>query len=131
MSHDNFSESNKIGHINIPSPYTKTCVKSPYVFSFPCPLSVRVQFNHIRGKYVWLTRLRLPMDTGNSLYGLAYPYMNVMCQVYITCSLVHYCSLQDQRSALYYATEGGHHDTVRVLLQRGVRHNKQTNVGGV
>ena len=33
--------------------------------------------------------------------------------------IVHYHSSQYRRTALHYASGGGHHDTVRVLLERG------------
>ena len=38
---------------------------------------------------------------------------------------------QDQRTALHYASEGGHHDTVRVLLERGTDPNTRDGVSGV
>ena len=34
-----------------------------------------------------------------------------------------YTLLQYQRTALHYASEGGHHDTLRVLLERGADPN--------
>ena len=44
---------------------------------------------------------------------------------------VLYYSSQDQRTALHYASEGGHHDTVRVLLERGADPNTHDKVSGV
>ena len=40
-------------------------------------------------------------------------------------------SSQDQKTALHYASGGGHHDTVRVLLERGADPNTHTKVSGV
>ena len=63
--------------------------------------------------------------------------MSVRAAVYIRCihnlycSLVLYYSSQDQRTALHYASKGGHHDTVRVLLERGVDLNTHDKVSGV
>ena len=45
--------------------------------------------------------------------------------------LVLYYSSQDQRTALHYASKGGHHDTVRVLLKRGADPNTCDKVSGV
>ena len=47
------------------------------------------------------------------------------------CSVVLYYSSQDQRTALHYASNGGHHDTVRVLLERGADSNTRTKVSRV
>ena len=38
---------------------------------------------------------------------------------------------QYQRTALHYASENGHHDTARVLLERGANPNTRDNVSGV
>ena len=43
---------------------------------------------------------------------------------------VHLYSSQSQRNALHYASEGGHHDTVRVLLERGADPNTRDKVSG-
>ena len=43
--------------------------------------------------------------------------------------VLHYSS-QSQRTALHYASEGGHHDTVRVLLERGADPNTRDKVSG-
>ena len=52
--------------------------------------------------------------------------------VYIRSTVhVHYYSSQDQRTALHYAIGGGHHDTVRVLLERGADPNTHDEVSGV
>ena len=48
-----------------------------------------------------------------------------------TCSLVLYYSSQDWRTALHCASEGGHHDTVRVLFERGADPNTYDWVSGV
>ena len=40
-------------------------------------------------------------------------------------------SSQDQKTALHHASEGGHHDTVRVLLERGADPNTRDWVSGV
>ena len=64
-------------------------------------------------------------------------HMHGLCmhQVYSTCSLMFIVTLlyssQDQRTALHYANEGGHHDTVRVLLERGADPNTRDKVSGV
>ena len=42
-----------------------------------------------------------------------------------------YYSSQYQRTALHYASEGGHHDTVRVLLESGTDPNMYDKVSGV
>ena len=47
------------------------------------------------------------------------------------CSLVLYYSPQDQKTALHYASEGSHHDTVRVLLERGADPNTRDKVSDV
>ena len=47
------------------------------------------------------------------------------------CSLVLFYSSQDQKTALHYASGGGHHDTVRVLLERGADPNTRDKVSGV
>ena len=47
------------------------------------------------------------------------------------CSLVLYCLSQYQRTALHYASKGGHHETVRVLLERGADPNTRDRVSGV
>ena len=47
------------------------------------------------------------------------------------CSLVLYYSSQDQKTALHYASRGGHHDTVRVLLERRADLNACDLVSGV
>ena len=44
---------------------------------------------------------------------------------------VHNYLPQSQRTALYYAIEGGHHDTVRVLLEGGADPNTCDWVSGV
>ena len=44
---------------------------------------------------------------------------------------VHWYSSQDQRTALHYASESGHHDTVRVLLERGADSNTRDKVCSV
>ena len=46
-------------------------------------------------------------------------------------SLVLYYSSQNQKTALHYASEGGHHDTVRVLLEKGADLNTHDKVSGV
>ena len=38
---------------------------------------------------------------------------------------------QDQKTALHYASGGGHHDTVRVLLERGADPNTRDKVSCV
>ena len=64
-------------------------------------------------------------------------HMHGLCmhQVYSTCSLMFvdtlYYSSQYQRTALHYASEGGHHDTVRVLLERGADPSTRDKVSGV
>ena len=45
--------------------------------------------------------------------------------------ILFYYSSQDQRTALHYASQGGHHDTVRVLLKRGAGPNTRDMVSGV
>ena len=47
------------------------------------------------------------------------------------CSFVLYYSSQHQRTALHYASQDGHHDTVRVLLERGADPNTCDMVSGV
>ena len=42
-----------------------------------------------------------------------------------------YYSSQFQKTALHYASEGGHHDTVRVLLESGADPNTRDKVSGV
>ena len=60
-------------------------------------------------------------------------HMHGLCmhQVYSTCSLVLCYSSQDQNTALHYASVGGHHDTVRVLLEKGADPNTHDKVSGV
>ena len=64
-------------------------------------------------------------------------HMHGLCmhQVYSTCSLMFigtlYYSLQDQKTALHYASRGGHHDTVRVLLEKGADPNTRDKASGV
>ena len=45
--------------------------------------------------------------------------------------IVLYSSSQDQRTALHYAIESGHHDTVRVLLEKGADPNTRDRVSSV
>ena len=52
--------------------------------------------------------------------GLQYMFINVL-----------YYSSQGQKTALHYASRGGHHDTVRVLLERGADPNTRDKVSGV
>ena len=75
----------------------------------------------------------LPMDMGNSFGGLA-------CQITegfpISTGIAYTCinecaSSQDQRTALHYASESGHHNTVGVLLERGANCKKYDKVSGV
>ena len=47
------------------------------------------------------------------------------------CSLALYYSLQYQRTALYYASEGGHHDIASVLLESGADPNTRDWVSDV
>ena len=48
------------------------------------------------------------------------------------CSLIFYYSPQPyQKTALHCASECGHHDTVRVLLERGADPNTHDEVSGV
>ena len=42
-----------------------------------------------------------------------------------------YYSSQNHKTALHYASRGGHHDTVRVLLVRGADPNTRDVVSGV
>ena len=42
-----------------------------------------------------------------------------------------YYSSQYHKTALHYASEGGHHDTVRVSLERGADPNTRDKVSGV
>ena len=60
-------------------------------------------------------------------------HMHGLCmhQVYSTCSLVLYYSSQDQKTALHYASVRGHHDTVRVLLEKGADPNTCDKVSGM
>ena len=52
--------------------------------------------------------------------------------VHVHCgSLVLYYSSQYQRTAFHYASAGGHHDTVRVLLERGADPNTNDKVSGL
>ena len=44
---------------------------------------------------------------------------------------VLYYSSQNQKTALHYASEGCHHDTVRVLLEKGADPNTRDRVSGV
>ena len=44
---------------------------------------------------------------------------------------VHWYSSQYQRTVLHYASEGGYHDSVRVLLERGADPNTRDKVSGV
>ena len=46
-------------------------------------------------------------------------------------SLVLYYSSQNQKTALHYASVRGHHDTVRVLLEKGADPNTHDKVSGV
>ena len=45
-------------------------------------------------------------------------------------SVALYYSSQYQKTALHYVIEGGHHDTVRVLLDRGADPNTYNEVSG-
>ena len=65
-------------------------------------------------------------------------HMHGLCmhQVYNTCSLMFIGTLlfvsQGQKTALHcYASRSGHHDTVRVLLERGADPNTCDKVSGV
>ena len=55
--------------------------------------------------------------------------------IYVQCTYmligVHCYSSQDQMTALHYASKGGHHDTVRELLERGADPNTHDKVSGV
>ena len=42
-----------------------------------------------------------------------------------------YYSLQEKMDALHYASKGGHHDTVRVLLARGAYPSTRDKASGV
>ena len=60
------------------------------------------------------------------LYTCTYAWIRVCIRSTVHghyCSLVLYYSSQDQWTALHYASKGGHHDTVRVLLEKGADPN--------
>ena len=50
---------------------------------------------------------------------------------FVYASGLQYYSSQYQKTALHYASEGGHHDTVRVLLEREADPNIRDLVSGV
>ena len=60
------------------------------------------------------------------VYASGIQYMFIDVHWYIL-----YYSSQDWKTALHYACEGGHHDTVRVLLERGADPNTRDEVSGV
>ena len=66
---------------------------------------------------------------------MIHKHMHGLCmhQVHSTCSLIGTLLFisQDWRTALHYASEGGHHDTVRVLLERQTDPNPHDKVSGV
>ena len=73
-----------------------------------------------------------PISTSSLEFNLyMYKWMYIMCQIFTWCSLVLYSSSQDQRTALHHASESGHHNTVRVLLERGANCKKYDKVSGV
>ena len=55
-------------------------------------------------------------------------FLSVGWSLYVC--ILYYLS-QSKRTALHYASGGGHHDTVRVLLERGADPNTHDKVSGV
>ena len=60
-----------------------------------------------------------------------YECMDVSCPHYMFIDVHTYSGSQDKLTALHYASEGGHHDTVRVLLERGADPNMCDKVSSV
>ena len=58
---------------------------------------------------------------------LNYVHVYVVIAVEITIHI----TIQDQKTALHYFSVGGHHDTVRVLLEGGADPNTHDKVSGV
>ena len=79
----------------------------------------------------------LEVDVKMPLYQILYFHIHRMMYMFVYsacawCSLVLYYSSQYQKkTALHYASEGGHHNTVKVLLERGADPNQSDMVSGV
>ena len=89
---------------------------------------------HYWGRSSYVAELKSPaqIKTHGNVYVCSSMYM------YSTCTYLHFgCKvhvqhcLQYRRTALHYASENGHHDTVKVLLERGAFPNVCDKVSGV
>ena len=60
----------------------------------------------------------------------AHAYARYVYASHLHLQLLYYSS-QYQSTALHFASKGGHHETVRVLLERGADSNSRNEVSGV
>ena len=65
------------------------------------------------------------------IHARLYSFVYVSGLQYTFIDVNWYSSSQYERTALHYACKNGHHDTVKVLLERGVDLNTHDKVCGV
>ena len=97
-----------------------------------CNLSVPSNLNHVyttHGCVSWFLNFLLCQFVIQVHTYISIQYIYSACA--LICINMELYSSQDQRTALDFAMKGGHHDTIRVLFERGALLTNRANVSGV